>query len=254
MKQRIIGAIIIAVICIPMLLVGGIIFKVAMSIIACLAIKEILDIKGIKNYPLPVTALVFISSLAFMHGGLAIKLVSLILFLYFTLSVLYYENKKFTPKESFMLLSFSLFIGLVFNTLMNLYLDNPLYFLLLVLVCVFTDVFAYTTGVAIGKHKVTKISPKKSMEGFIGGLVMGTVLTSTYYMIFIGFAPIHKVILIILLLCISCEIGDLFYSALKRQVHIKDFSNLIPGHGGILDRIDSLTIVTLVYIAISGVI
>ena len=56
MKQRIIGAIIIAVICIPVLLIGGIIFKIALSAIACLAVKEILDIKGIKNYPVPIAA------------------------------------------------------------------------------------------------------------------------------------------------------------------------------------------------------
>ena len=254
MKQRVISAIIMVLICLPFLIVGSTLFKVGIGLISILAVHEILSMNTKKTYPPLVNFLAYLSVILIIYIGFNIKIVSLIFILYFFMAVLYFNENKFTTKEAFLLGCFTIFLGMIFSTLMNLYLDSPLYFFLLVFVCVFTDIFAYTTGRAIGKHKVTKISPKKTIEGFVGGLVMGTVLTSTYYMMFIGYAPVHKVIGVILFLCIACELGDLFYSAIKRQAHIKDFSNLIPGHGGILDRIDSLTIVTLVYIVVSGII
>ena len=117
-----------------------------------------------------------------------------------------------------------------------------------------TDTFAYATGMTIGKHKFSKISPKKSIEGCIGGIILGSIITSIYYMTFIGTAPIYKVILVTDLLSIVCEAGDLFYSAIKRENDVKDFSKLIPGHGGVLDRIDSLSFVILAYILLAGLI
>ena len=254
MKERIISAIIMCIICLPFLIIGGTLFKIGVGILSFIALKEVFNLKKEKKFPIPVllTSLVMLLLIEFLP--LNIKVICATFLVMFMLSVVFFEENKFTTNEAFTLSTFIIFLGLVFNYLIKLYLNEPLYFLLIVMFCVFTDIFAYVTGMNIGKHKVTKISPKKSLEGFIGGLVMGTIIASTYYMIFIGYAPIYKVILGILLLSFSCEMGDLFYSAVKRQAHIKDFSNLIPGHGGLLDRIDSLTIVTIVYIIIEGLI
>lgn len=110
-----------------------------------------------------------------------------------------------------------------------------------------TDIFAYIIGKAIGKHKFSKISPKKSIEGCIGG-ILGAILFVLVYTIVINNVYNFNIsylyiTLITVVLSVIGQIGDLAASSIKRYVGIKDFSNLIPGHGGILDRIDSIIFV-----------
>ena len=107
-----------------------------------------------------------------------------------------------------------------------------------------TDVFAYFIGKYFGKHKFSKVSPKKSIEGCIAGTVGAVVimLAYTYFAnTFWGqnYSYLY-VTLIGIVLSLLGQIGDFAASSIKRYVDIKDFSNLIPGHGGMLDRIDSL--------------
>ena len=109
-----------------------------------------------------------------------------------------------------------------------------------------TDVFAYVIGrtFKLGKHKFSKISPKKSIEGCIAGLIGGVVLSLLYTLCIDKFAGFEisyvKVLIVSLVLSIIGQFGDFAASSIKRFVGIKDYSNLIPGHGGLLDRIDSL--------------
>ena len=118
----------------------------------------------------------------------------------------------------------------------------------MVLTPIITDTFAYVGGSLIGKHKVTKLSPNKSWEGYIVGSLMGTFMMSMYYFNFINMqGKLMPVILIIFLMTVVGQIGDLFFSAIKRKHNIKDFSNLIPGHGGVLDRLDSLIFVAIIF-------
>ena len=108
-----------------------------------------------------------------------------------------------------------------------------------------TDIFAYIVGRKIGKHKFSKISPKKSIEGCIAG-TLGAVLLSLIYTFcinkFMGFliAPYLHIVIASIVLSVIGQFGDFAASSVKRFNEIKDFSNLIPGHGGLLDRIDSL--------------
>lgn len=103
-----------------------------------------------------------------------------------------------------------------------------------------SDTFAYFVGVFFGKHKlIPEISPKKTIEGSIGGIV-GTVLVTYAFAVFFKLEnPLYFVPLAIVGSAIS-QLGDLFASAIKREFKIKDYGNLIPGHGGILDRFDSI--------------
>jgi len=107
-----------------------------------------------------------------------------------------------------------------------------------------TDIFAYLIGRKFGKHKFTAISPNKSIEGCIAG-VIGAVIISLIYTIVcnnilhMNFSYI-SIIGISALLSMVSQIGDLAASSIKRYCEIKDYSNLIPGHGGMLDRIDSV--------------
>ena len=107
-----------------------------------------------------------------------------------------------------------------------------------------TDIFAYVVGKTLGKHHFTEISPKKTIEGCIGGIIGAVVITIFYsvlckYAFHVEFNYIY-VVLITIVLSILSQIGDLAASSVKRYTGIKDFSNLIPGHGGMLDRIDSV--------------
>lgn len=107
-----------------------------------------------------------------------------------------------------------------------------------------TDTFAYLVGMKFGKHKISKISPKKSIEGCIGGtsaaiilFVVYTWVLNTYFGMNINYLIIAAIGLVLSLIG---QIGDFSASTIKRYVEIKDFSNLFPGHGGMLDRIDSI--------------
>ena len=107
-----------------------------------------------------------------------------------------------------------------------------------------TDIFAYSIGCRIGKHKFSKVSPKKSIEGCIGGTLGALLLTIIYTLILnkgftFEFSYITTGISAVVLSLIG-QIGDFSASCIKRYVDIKDYSNLLPGHGGMLDRIDSV--------------
>ena len=108
----------------------------------------------------------------------------------------------------------------------------------------FTDIGAYFTGMLFGKHKLTEISPKKTVEGAVGGIIVTLAAFAVYA--FAGFYYMnYKVNILNLcltgtLLAVCSEFGDLAASVIKREAGIKDYGNIIPGHGGILDRIDSV--------------
>ncbi|OGO78451.1 MAG: hypothetical protein A2Y23_03735 [Clostridiales bacterium GWB2_37_7] len=108
----------------------------------------------------------------------------------------------------------------------------------------FTDTAAYFTGISIGKHKLSPIiSPKKTVEGAIGGIIGSTVLTTAFGIVIGNYnnsVGIQNFVLIGLICGVVSQLGDLAASYIKRHTNLKDFGNLIPGHGGILDRFDSI--------------
>ena len=107
-----------------------------------------------------------------------------------------------------------------------------------------TDIFAFVVGKLWGKHHFTQISPYKTIEGCIGGILGAILLTSLYTLAcrLVFDIDFHYLLMgfICFILSLISQIGDLAASSIKRYTGIKDFSNLIPGHGGMLDRIDSI--------------
>lgn len=109
----------------------------------------------------------------------------------------------------------------------------------------FCDVFAYLTGMAFGKHKLCpNLSPKKSVEGAIGGIIVPAICGGVYGYLVRDHFDGDNVIIVFAILCAVgaavSQIGDLSASAIKRNFEIKDYGKLIPGHGGVLDRFDSV--------------
>ena len=116
-----------------------------------------------------------------------------------------------------------------------LYVSLPFLYMMLLRA---SDTFAYFVGSACGKHKLASyISPNKTMEGFLGSLVASTVVGTVLGYLF-GF-PLIEMALLGLLLAVVATLGDLVESVAKRETHIKDSGNIIPGHGGIWDRFDT---------------
>ena len=105
----------------------------------------------------------------------------------------------------------------------------------------------------IGKHRFTDISPKKTIEGCLIGGIMGSFIGSMFYYSLVGDLSIIKTIIMSIVLVFLSETGDLIFSSIKRYFGKKDYSNIIPGHGGILDRFDSVVFVSLGMLIMLGI-
>lgn len=144
-----------------------------------------------------------------------------------------------------------LFLAFAFSTISSIVTAfGGIYYLLLILnfssVC---DMGAYFVGVSMGKTKLCPtISPNKTVEGALGGIISSVIVTLIITLCFGYFDKILPTLLLTIPLCAAGMVGDLFASIIKRKVEIKDYGNLIPGHGGILDRVDSILFISpLVY-------
>ena len=136
-------------------------------------------------------------------------------------------------------LSFSYLSFFAFIVCYSYYEKISLIFILLV--CIFSDVGGYIIGKTIGGKKLTKISPKKTISGSIGSLFFSIIPLFILNIYDNDEYPIKIFIfLLCLLISLACQIGDLFISYLKRKAKVKDAGNILPGHGGLLDRIDGI--------------
>ncbi len=115
--------------------------------------------------------------------------------------------------------------------------NNKLIFLYILLVCIMTDIGGYIFGKFFQGKKLTKISPNKTYSGLIGSYILSNIVFIYFYLKF-NFS--YSFIILTFLVCSISQIGDLFISYLKRKAKVKDTGSLLPGHGGILDRIDGI--------------
>lgn len=259
MKTRIISAIVALGIFIPIFIMGGTVFNIAVYIVAMLGLKEYLDVREKrKSFPdfIKLIAYLWLSIIFYelkVDNEMIMMidfryLISLFLVLMFPI-VLYHDNKKYNINDACYLIAGILFLTISLS-LGILYRDKGLDLIVyLFLITIFTDTFALLTGRLIGKHKLLEvISPNKTWEGFFGGSLIATFICSTYFFTIVNpDSSIYIVVLMTLFLTIIGQLGDLFFSAIKRYYGVKDFSNLMPGHGGILDRLDSIIFVMLTY-------
>lgn len=260
MKTRTISAFFMLLIFIPILIAGGSWFQLLIFIISLIGITEFLDIKNSKK-EIPN----FIKFISYMLVSLIIlfninsnnnvfmidyKIISALFLTLFLPTVFYHERTKYSINDAFYLAGGILFLGFSMSLIINIRnigLDITVY---LFLISTMTDTYAYITGSLIGRNKMLEaISPKKTWEGFAGGTFFGVLIPTVYYHTVINpELPIVTLVLITLFLSVLGQFGDLFFSSIKRYFDKKDFSNLVPGHGGILDRFDSIIFVALGYI------
>ena len=257
MKKRVISAIVALIIFIPLIILGGIWFKIAACILGVLAMKEFLELPHKNKRPLYVDVIIYalVILLIFMEEKREVYyFLTMIIPL---LAVIYCnDNKKYNADEAFKLIGMSYLVGTVFHEFLLIREKSLMLFIYLFLITMLTDTYAHLGGTLIGKHKLApKISPNKTWEGSIIGGIFGTLCAATFYYIAIS-NSVNVLGLLIVTLFLSClgQLGDLFFSATKRNHDIKDFSNIMPGHGGVLDRLDSIIFVIIGYILLSGII
>ncbi len=136
------------------------------------------------------------------------------------------------------------------------YMENGILLVILILLCSWVcDTFAYFVGTLIGKHKlVEKLSPKKTIEGSVGGIIFSLLACLLYGHILQtmrGMTPNYLVLAVCgVLLSVVSQVGDLFASLIKRECGAKDYGRIFPGHGGVMDRFDSILAVALVLLAV----
>jgi len=257
MKKRIISALVALAIFIPIFIIGGTIFNITVCLLSIIALKEFLDVKDtMKKTPYFIKFISYTFLILILLFGLQSETVTLnidytvlaALFLAFLLpTVLYHDQDKYNVSDAFYLIGGVFFLALSMLLLICIRQDSLSIIIYLFTITIITDIFALVTGMLIGKHKLLEtISPKKTWEGLIGGTVMGVFVGTMFYHTVINpEISIELIISITFFLSLIGQFGDLFFSSMKRYYGKKDFSNIMPGHGGVLDRLDSIVFVLL---------
>lgn len=264
MRTRVITATVALLIFIPLLILGGIPLTVAISLIGIVAVSEVLMMR--KRY------LHHFESLISMLGAVIMilpnflwnyfpnwltrwNLVSAIILALLVFTVVTRSN--FTFDDAGVLTLAIFYIGAGFHYFLQAREFDYRALIFALIIIWGTDIFAYLIGRSFGHHKlIPKISPNKTIEGSIGGTVVAVIL-ATIFVIVTDFVPsgwnLSMMIILSIILSVAGQFGDLIESSLKRHYRIKDSGNILPGHGGILDRFDSLLFV-MPLMAILGVI
>ena len=155
--------------------------------------------------------------------------------------------KKFFLRLFLLILSFLVLFIFTYSAYKIRSTSGELIIIFILLICIFSDVGGYVVGKSVGGKKLTKISPNKTISGSIGSFLFSLFPIGIYGLLsiitnqeYFKFALKNEVIIFCLILSLTCQIGDLLISYFKRKAKVKDTGNILPGHGGILDRIDGI--------------
>ena len=264
MKTRIISAvvgIIIFILAIALSFKSTVVLGVALAILNAIGIYEMLyNTKLVENKTVVSVSVIFtgVMKLAYTFGdfleeylnGQRLTEILTVCFALFLIIYAVARHNSFTAKQMCFSFAMPVLLSYAFNSIEYIYLESGLSFyglLMLVNFACINDIGAYFIGSKFGRHKMTPvISPKKTVEGAIGGLASSLVATVIIVALFNGFKLdiiMIKWLIVTPVFCIVGIYGDLIASVIKRYAGIKDYGNVIPGHGGIMDRLDSALLI-----------
>ncbi len=250
-KRIVSGAIVGISVLLILLIPSEIVVNIILAIIAIVAIHEYLNaiskickpIKWISYLSCIIVAIVGLIPEQYINFILMFEMPILLLLMFAQVIA---TDMKTTFKDMVYTLLGIAYIPtfMMFLSLINGMHNGRILFVYLLIAAFGTDVFAYSIGCRIGKHKFSKVSPKKSIEGCIAG-TLGAVLIGVIFTVILNqaFSYNYSYLVVIsagIAFSLIGQIGDFAASCIKRYVDIKDYSNLLPGHGGMLDRIDSV--------------
>lgn len=250
MKRRVMTALaIILIVAIPVLLGGWPLELLALFIVASTGYEWMHAEREYTVWPqwipILIVVLVVISRWIPSNFDLAYYVTSIIFI--WSLPVFF---ESVTLNNSFSFLAYFLIFSLIYRAIGFIQL-NHFYLITICFATYGSDTGAYLIGSKFGKNKMNpRISPKKSWEGFLGGIVFGGICGMAVSMFYLDQINSLANVILCLICPITAELGDLCFSAMKRHFHIKDFSDLLPGHGGVLDRVDSLMMNLMVFIIV----
>ncbi len=268
MKTRVItGAGILIALVTLLCLANTLVYPIALSVLAVVAVKEVLNVLSLKKQyfmavpayiiaaVMPTLAYITCEMLMLPEYKFIISLAAtLFVYMLYLFVVAVFEKGRFTVADLSMGCILLIYVTVSFSALSVIKCIGDIGFLCIGMVFIgawVSDTCAYFTGVLFGKHKlIPEVSPKKTIEGSVGAIVFTTAAFFIYGLI-VGavsnFTPNYIVLGISgPILSVVGQIGDLFASLVKREKGVKDYGNLLPGHGGIMDRFDSI-------LAVSGV-
>lgn len=256
MLTRIISGAVMVILLVPCIIFSGTIaLDIILSALSFMACYEMLGcIKYRRVYAVSVPALVisFFVPLCVRTIDLGIELSQLILivfviFMFYLLSFAVFSHGKHTPMNVATVFVMMLYIIFGFSSIIAVReLEGGVYLFLLVFISAWiSDTGAYFAGVFFGKHKlIPDVSPKKTVEGAVGGLICCIISFAVFGVVLSAFyncTPNYLILCLLgLVLFVVSVCGDLIASLVKRNYDLKDYGNLIPGHGGIMDRFDSI--------------
>ena len=243
MKQRIITGLLLALVLIPVVIVGNVSFQVAMALIAGVATFELLSICKNPKAHIYLYGIVgiFLFYSIFTSNKTVVPSINIAIYLIVLLVCGIFDAGIDFARLSYYFTGGTLVaLGLHMVYVMRMHLGLS-YVLLLAIATLGADTFAYFVGRAIGKHKLNpRLSPNKTIEGSIGGIICGGTLALAFGFLMKMPLSLAQLIIISYVLSSTGQIGDLTFSSIKRYFEVKDYSQIFPGHGGVLDRFDSI--------------
>ncbi|WP_353892060.1 phosphatidate cytidylyltransferase [Proteinivorax hydrogeniformans] len=236
-----------AVIGIPLLLLlvwyGGILLNLLLLTAAVIATNEYAKMLKLATTTVLIPLTIFGAITFFTATPLYVAFTIFFMLVGIYLLVVNFETEKIKTLSYLIMAIPYIYLPLWMLGIVRNQSQGFLYVLIILLIPWVTDTGAYFVGLTLGKNKlIPSISPKKTIEGALGGLALCTlvVLTLNYQLDILDF---HEAFILAFLGSVLAQTGDLFESAIKRKCNIKDSGNILPGHGGVLDRIDSLLFV-----------